>query len=142
MINKLVLSKATIAILSFGLSAPASATASEISGSVVVDEATTIVHTQIQGELELPSSREAIKSGNLKGTWTYGNTSDLGFGSVWYSVTGESTGAGKAKGRAIVRDGKGVEATGGWKNPGFNSYATIKRTTSGSNSAYWSLGNP
>lgn len=140
MINKLVLSTATIAILSFGLSTPA--TASEISGSIIVDEATTIVHTQIQGELELPSSREVIKSGTLKGTWTYGNTGVLGFGSVWSSVTGESTGAGKAKGRATVRDGKGVEATGGWKNPGVNSYATIKRTTSGSNSAYWSLGNP
>lgn len=140
MIKKLAITGLVSASLAFGAST--TATASEISGSVVVDEATTIVRTEVQGEVEIPSSRQPISHGNLRGTWTYGNTGVLGFGRVWSSVTGNSSGTGRASGRATVRNGQGHERTGGWRAPGINSRAEIDRTNSGTNSAFWSLGNP
>ncbi len=140
MLKKLVVTGLLGVSLTFGLSTTVAA--SEISGSAIVNETTVIVHNEVQGEAELPFSRQEVKSGLLKGTWTYGNTGILGFGRVWSSVTGNSSGTGMAQGRATVRNGQGYERTGGWKSPGNNSRAEIDRTNSGTNSAYWGLKNP
>ena len=140
MIKKLAITGLVSLNLAFGLSTTASA--SEFSGSAVVDETTTSVYTEVQGKVELSSSRQEVKSGTLKGTWTYGNTGILGFGRVWSSVTGNSSGTGKTQGRATTRNGQGYENNGGWKAPGINSRAEIDRTNSGTNSAFWGLRNP
>lgn len=129
--------------LIIGLASPASA--SQVGGYAIVDDSTSIVYTQVEGEVSI-SSRQSVGEnthGTLRGTWTHGNTGILGFGKVWSSVTGSSSNNNsRAQGRGSVRDGRGNENSGGWRAPGVNSRGEIDRTARGTNVAYWDLRAP
>ncbi|MCL1949369.1 MAG: lactococcin 972 family bacteriocin [Turicibacter sp.] len=114
----------------------------ELGGSIVVEEGAETASKEIQ--VNLPGLSRNIYHGDLRGTFSSGNqnTNWLGRGGqVWSSVTGNASGAGRARGRATVRNGNGQERTGGFQNPGVNSRAEIDRT-SGTNQAFWGLAAP